>query len=75
MKYKGMNRGLNSNPEDLHVYSNMNVMGNTTPAGVGQSLFILYFYKHAMPLASVFPLISVKEKEAKKKLMNDKLKI
>jgi len=39
------------NPGDLHVYSNMNVMGNTTPAGVEQPTTV-YFYKHTMPLAS-----------------------
>lgn len=41
------------NPEDLHVSSNMNCMGNTTPAGVEQPMFVMHFYKYAMPPASV----------------------
>ena len=53
MKYNGVKRGLNSNPEDLHVYRKRQPNGNSTPAGVEQSLVDLYFYKHAMPLASV----------------------
>lgn len=50
MKYKGMNRGLKLNPEslsrifgNLHVYSNMVCIENTTPAGVGQSLGVCHF--------------------------------
>ena len=43
---------------DLHVYSNMNVMGNTT--GVEQPTTV-YFYKHSMPPASLLPLTSVNE--------------
>jgi hypothetical protein len=39
------------NPGDLHVYSNMIGMGNTTPAGVAQPATV-YFYKHSMPPAS-----------------------
>jgi hypothetical protein len=50
------------NPGDLHVYSNMNVMGNTTPAGVEQPATV-YFYKHTMPPASLLPLTSVNGKE------------
>jgi hypothetical protein len=47
-----MNNIFRLNPGDLHVYSNMNVMGNTTPAGVEQPATV-YFYKHSMPPASV----------------------
>ena len=39
------------NPGDLHVYSNMICMGNTTPAGVAQPATV-YFYKLMMPPAS-----------------------
>ncbi len=45
---------------NLHVYSNMNVMGNTTPGGVEQPTTV-YFYKHSMPPASLLPLTSVNE--------------
>ena len=50
------------NPGDLHVYSNMIYMGNTTPAGVAQSATV-YFYKHSMLPASLLPLTSVNGKE------------
>jgi len=47
---------------NLHVYSNMKVMGNTTPGGVEQPTTV-YFYKHSMPPASLLPLTSVNGKE------------
>jgi len=40
---------------NLHVYSNMNVMGNT--AGVAQPATV-FFCKHTMPPASLFPPIN-----------------
>ena len=55
MEYNGLKKGLRSNPVGLHVYSNMISMGNTTPAGVAQPLYILHFYKHIMPPASILP--------------------
>ena len=55
MEHNGLNRGLGSNPADLHVYSNMISMGNTTPAGVAQPMFVWHFYKHVMPPASLLP--------------------
>jgi len=45
---------------DLHVYSNMNVMGNTAPAGAAQPATV-YFCKQPMPPASLFPLTLVNE--------------
>jgi len=53
-----VNINFRINPENLHVYSNMNVMGNTT--GVEQPTTV-YFYKHSMPPASLLPLTSVNE--------------
>ena len=58
-----VNINFRINPENLHVYSNMNVMVNTTPAGAEQPTTV-YFYKHSMPPASLLPLTSVNGKEA-----------
>ena len=55
-----VNINFRINPENLHVYSNMNVMVNTTPAGAEQPTTV-YFYKHSMPPASLLPLTSVNE--------------
>jgi hypothetical protein len=55
---KGLNTSFRLNPEslsrfigNLHVYSILANLGNTTPAGVEQPV-IIRFYKHLMPLAS-----------------------
>jgi hypothetical protein len=63
MNYNDSNTGLNSNPEGLHVYRKRQHCGNTTPAGVAQPMFIVHFYKHSMPPASILPLTSVNGKE------------
>ena len=60
MKYIGTNRGLNLNPGDLHVYRKRQHRGNATPAGVGQPLVVLHFYKHLMPLASTQRIILIR---------------
>jgi hypothetical protein len=39
-------------------------MGNTTPAGVVQTMFVWHFYKHLMPPASLLPLTLVNGKKA-----------
>ena len=44
MEHNGLNRGLRSNPADLHVYRKKQYPENTTPAGVGQSIDVLYFW-------------------------------
>jgi hypothetical protein len=59
MEYSGTNGGLNSNPEGLYVYRKRQHPGNTTPAGVEQPMFIVHFYKHSMPPASLLPLTLV----------------
>lgn len=61
MEYNGLNRVLGSNPAGLHIYREKQHPENTTPAGVGKSLVDLYFYKHGMPPASVFPGIYSKK--------------
>lgn len=63
MEYSRTNGGLNSNPEGLYVYRKRQHDGNTTPAGVAQPMFIVHFYKHSMPPASLFPLTLVNGKE------------
>jgi hypothetical protein len=55
MNANGTNKELNSNPEDLHVYRKSQHHDNTTPAGVAQPMFIVHFYKHVMPPASLLP--------------------
>jgi hypothetical protein len=55
MEYNGTNGGLKSNPAGLHVYRKRQHHGNTTPAGVAQSMFIVHFYKHLMQSASLLP--------------------
>ncbi len=50
MEYIGTNRGLNSNPGDLHVYRKGQHPENTTPAGVGQSMGVWHFSKTNPPL-------------------------
>lgn len=61
MEYNGLNRVLGSNPAGLHIYREKQHPENTTPAGVGQPMFVWHFYKHGMPPASVFPGIYSKK--------------
>jgi hypothetical protein len=67
IEYSRTNGELNSNPEDLHVYRKRQHPGNTTPAGVAQSMFIVHFYKHLMQPASLLPPEKGKEQRAKRK--------
>lgn len=43
MEYNGRKTGLNSNPAVLHVYRKRHHNGNTTPAGIGQSMDVWHF--------------------------------
>ena len=53
MEYNGSNTGLNSNPDGWYDYGKRQHSGNTTPAGIGQPMDFLHFYKHVMPPASL----------------------